>query len=246
MGHIFDALKKADFKKFDSIRDYITISDQPIKVQVISPTEKVYIHWMKTDGKTLPIACLGIDNCPVCTDYAQKADEENNTGIPRRVRYRVNVVDLTPVKVCDKCQTVNGKAASKCSNEECQNVLINVDVEPMKRIRYLEGPEMMFTPMREFQEDKETFLGGKDILEVPMIVKKSGTGRDTLYTVVAQLNDPETINPEDYQDQLFKLSEVGIHVSYEEMVILLNGGSFKDVMSNRHSSIEETTTSLFG
>jgi hypothetical protein len=248
----FDVLDKAPTyeKRSKSVTDYIRLDyDKPVKVQLLIPEGskliEVYTHWVQ--GRKLPVRCLGAGACPVCSrnekiDY----DKTNADFIGRDRKFIVNALDLTMMKTCPNCSTVNERNATKCSGEECGKGLIDVEAAPLKMVRYLEGPKALFEQIRQdmamylseqLQYSKEYIEENlnKHLGETPISIKryKKGENEPPGYTTFPLVNDKDTVNVKEYSDQLFDLEKTGIHVSYDEMVVLMNGGSYKDILSNR-------------
>lgn len=236
----FDALNnQPSFVRDDSVTDYITLSDgEQIKVQLASPSKKIFKHWMNRadSNKRIAVNCLGIDRCPVCEHNAGLADgRDDEDYISTQLRYVVNVVDLSPVKYCPECGKLNPANAAQCSGEECDAILIDVETEPMNRVRYFEGSHKTF---KKLEAVMAVLPEGSHINEFPIIISRTGSGRDTDYHTFPVMNERGAINVEDYQDQLFDLDDVGISLDYNEMTTLMNGGSFSAIMEARQATKE--------
>lgn len=240
MSNFFGEIEaKRSSNQKSSITDYIFLeNDKPIKIQFLSRPKPIYKHWIFTDGRKLPFNCLGPD-CPVCQRNLQIMDElgleeakKHPQFFNREEKFVSNVLDLTPAKVCPKCSTSNEKAATKCSNQACGNIIIDVDPTPLKAVRYLEGSRKVY---KAVQETAEMLPGGEEsVQKIPFMIKQYKDNNNQYgYTAIPQVNDPDAVNADDYQDKLF--DKFGISVSYEELIILMNGGSFKEIMSSRNS-----------
>ena len=242
MGNFFNALTISQGKDY-KLTDYINLADgEKITVQLLSPVESKFIHWMPTDGKRMPVKCLGLDNCPVCSSNRElEGGKEDSEYIATQARYLTNVLDLTPMKECPSCGTLNGTNMTTCANDECKTILVDVEPAPIKQVRYLEGSWTMFKQI----EAMEDLLGEYKINQVPLSIKRTGSGGKTIYVVVPLTQEAGKYNPDEYKDDLFNLSEVGIILDYNEMVIVMNGGSFRAVMEARRGNKKEEMDNIF-
>lgn len=231
-----DNLESSGGNTFRTFTDYIRIDDgTSVKVQFLNRPEKTYIHWFRTDGKYMPIRCPGFDECPVCTrNNGIENRDEDPDYIPATRRGVASVVDLTPVKRCPECGYVNDRNSNKCSNDECERILVEVDPHPLGEVRYVEGPKSLFDAVSDIVEYLQ-FDAPEDekIFHVPVVIKRSGTGRETRYTAVPQNGDSDAVDPSDFEGMEYSLFETGIHMDYDELVILMNGGSFSAIMEAR-------------
>jgi len=252
---MFDALKKTQSTWKDTgVRDYISLAEnEQIKVQVASPVEFVYKHWIQTDGKFMPINCLGLDECPICEHNRGLEDGyENPNFIKTQQRFLQNVVDLTSVKICSKCEYVNARNASKCGNEECSHILIDEEARPLNRVRYLEGSRRMFNKIASLagsnldgdSDEIKLLPDGVEIQDVPIAIRRVGSRQDTDYIIVPMVTDPEAVDVSEYKGQLFDLKNTGIKMNYNELMTLMNGGSFKAIMESRRNSKSEVAEEL--
>jgi hypothetical protein len=231
MGDFFDVLNTPKYdNKQSKVTDYIRLeNDKPIKVQLLSPVGTVYTHWMFTDGKKMPFRCLG-EMCPVCARNSSVENDEDPDFIKKDRAYIVNVVDLTPMKICPKCENVNEKNATKCSNEECGTVIIDVDPQPLDRVRYLESS---WTVFEQIKQTAEALVDqGMDIKSTPLVIRKSKASNDKIVATVIP-SPKDEVDVRKYTDNLFDYEKTGIHVNHQEMIILMNGGSFKDILKKR-------------
>ena len=138
-SNFFDLPTRANNRNRTNVRDYINLKDGPVTVQFLTSPVETYTHWIATDGTRMPFTCLG-ENCPVCRRNAKIEDPDHDPDYIERTRkYASNVVDLTKVKKCPECGTINARNATKCQNDECNKILIEVEAEPMNMVRYLEG-----------------------------------------------------------------------------------------------------------
>lgn len=258
MPSFFDTPKSESKFSKSNIKDYITPEyDKQIKVQFLlkegERAKETFTHWIPQGIKKLPVRCLGV-NCPICIhNQAIDYDKENKSFINRDRSFVANVMDLTLSKVCPKCETINEKSAMKCSNEECEEKLINVDPSPMNKVRYLEISYTLNERIKEYLLQALENLGvnadevtdvNADMSRIPIIIKKYKAGQKTDYMVSPVLNDPTAVNPDEYMDKRFDLDKVGIHVDINEMLALVNGSSLKEVLDARKEKQESTKSEL--
>jgi hypothetical protein len=217
-----------------SVTNYITLEENiPVKVQFLSKMDRRYRHWVPTDGKKMPIRCLEED-CPICARNAGIGwdnRKEDPNWIDKQEVFLANVVDLTLAKRCPKCDSINPKNATKCTNDDCGTMLVDVDPAPMKEVRYIEAS---YSCKQQLVQTAETLREqGIDTNKMPFVIKMyKGPDKKSAYTVVA---DPtNSVDPADYADKLYDYDkDTGIRLSHAEMVIVMNGGSFRETMKAR-------------
>lgn len=251
MSGFFEAvLTKPKYEK-SSVTDYVRLDyDKPIKVQLLPvPPGEVHTHWLQ--GRKLPVRCLGV-NCPVCArNESINYNKEHEDYIAKNTSYVMNVLDLTPAKVCPKCSYINEKNAVKCVNEECDAMLVDVEIQPMNQVRYFEASYTLTNRINETLLQTLEAYGleqtEENICSIPFTIKKFKASNDkTDYTVVpAQRSDADL---REYTKKAFDPAKTGIIVDYVEMMSLLAGTSLKDVMKARgnESANKEKVESLFG
>lgn len=250
MGKLFERAARENYAK-TNVTDYIILGDTPITVQFLSAPQPTFKHWVFTDGRKLPFACLGA-NCPICERNNKVTDPDTDPDyIERQTRYAANVVDLTPVKICPECGTVNTRNATKCQNDECNTILVDVEEQPMGMVRYLEGSYTLYYADLAGLEDMLLEADPNfDITKVPLTIKKKKSENVTSYPIVPNTNASYAVNPDDYKDQLHDLTKIGIVLEPEELRIIMNGGSFKELMASKYGKKEENrkeeVDSIFG
>jgi hypothetical protein len=262
-GSFFDVYNEPKEKFVKSnFTDYIKLENNvPVKVQLIpKAAEKVYKHWFPTMGKKLPLKCLG-NECPLCSrNQAVDYDKDHKDFIARQESTLINVLDLTPSKICPKCSSINPKNAVKCTSDGCDQMLVDVEVQPMNVVRYIDAS---YTLGKRIEGDIEGNLDNMGVW-----VKKSDDDHPTIKQVASlpiaikmfpisekksDYNIPfpleyDKINTEDYLDKAFSAKDVGIELNYNEMMMLIAGSTFKEVMESRKETPanKEKVESLFG
>lgn len=240
MSDFFEVLDKpTTTKKFNkSIPDYIKLEpDRPIKVQFLLPPAvgEVHTHWVQ--GRKLPVRCLGMD-CPICNRNKTIGYDNKHPDFIRRDESKIcNVIDLTAVKICPHCEYVNERSATKCTNEECNKIIIDIDVQPLKVVRYLEGNKNLFTQIRTVISQTLSNMGleQEDVQNLVFTITRTKIGDNNVHSVIPSINDKSAVDANEYRTNLFNYEETGIHVNYDEMVMLMSGASFKDVIARRNN-----------
>jgi hypothetical protein len=210
---------------------------------------EVQTHWVQ--GRKLPVRCLG-GECPICDrNKSINYDNKHPDFIRRDTSNIVNVIDLTPVKICPHCEFMNDKAATKCVNEECNKIIIDVDVQPLKAVRYLEGNESLFTQIRMTIGQTLSNLGleKEDIQKLVFVITRTKHQDRNVHTIFPSIGDKDAVEADEYRDRIFNYEDTGIHFSHDEMVMLMNGASFKDVIAkrtNKDSERKSDLDSIFG
>lgn len=250
MSGFFEAvLNKPKYEK-SSVTDYVRLDyDKAIKVQLLPvPPGEVHTHWLQ--GRKLPVRCLGM-NCPVCArNESLDYDKTHDDFVAKNTSYVMNVLDLTPSKICPKCSYINEKNAIKCTNEECDEVLVDVDVQPMNMVRYFEASYTLTTRINEtLLQTLESYgleATEANICSIPISIKKFKASNDkTDYTVVPQ--PKSDVDLSEYVKKAFDPAKTGIIVDYPEMMALMAGTSLKEVMKARSNepANKEKVESIF-
>lgn len=220
---------------------YLSTPPGEYRIRILDEVEtKKYAHFA---GKTY-VECLK-DACPICENnrgimYQHPDNFRDVKGwIPRRERYYVNVMDRTPAKVCDKCETENGTSSSNC--DACNSPL--GDVGPVNKVKILSsGPTLIddITAIANSIRDSEDQV--VDIRTYDWILLSRGQGREKTITVRPDYI-ADKASPLDYESiELYDLDNALITLEPDEMVDLLNGASIKDVFSLRRAKKEDSST----
>lgn len=224
--------KKRRVNKFLSVKE-----GSPATIYVLDkkPTLR-YTHFMRdSDGRLVGVRCLGFNRCPICQRNQRidfNADHPNY--ISRSRRYRVNVLDITPVKRCPKCGAVYraSNAPAVCSVDGCSGNLTDAESEPLNEVKIFEKGPMWMEQIGALEDDVHPFTGEKmAVQEFPIKLSARGSGYDTVPIVIPQMPSDE-VNPKEYLDQRFDL-EAGLDLSADEVEFLMDGGSLSDILSAR-------------
>jgi hypothetical protein len=157
------------------------------------------------------------------------------------VRYFMNVLDRTVVKVCPECnrevKAVSGEFPNLCP--VCsEGKLAAVEAAPLNEVRMLQGGKTLFEQFVEKQlitKDEEGNEIGVQNFDLTLIVVGSGSKRQTI-AVAGDGRDEVSVPPESLYDTTKMIPEVSV----EEMEKLVAGVSLRDILAGRRT--DATTT----
>jgi phage FluMu protein Com len=233
-------------RKENRVSRWLSVDEgAPVVVQVLDehPTH-VYTHWMADgEGRRLGFTCLGNEKCPVCQRNNRiNWDKDHADYVSRGNRYRVNVLDLTPVIECPECGSVYYETAAPatCNADGCGANLRDIDSEPLMEVRILEkGPRIM-QHLDALDNDEHPLTGEvMRLQEFPVRMSARGTGLDKVTTISPQM--PRDIDVEMFDK--YDLDEVGLTLTADEIEYVMNGGTYSDIFSAR-SAEEEVEESV--
>lgn len=239
MGSFFNAPKNES--REERVSKWLKIKEgAPVVFQILdeSPTE-IHTHWVKDGGgRRLGFKCLGMGHCPIC----QRNREINfNTDHPdfirRQRRYRVNVLDLTPVIECPDCDAVyyESTAPARCSTDGCGNDLRDIEPKPLKEVRILEKGKQNMVQLDALDNEEHPLTGEvMRIQEFPIKAIAHGTGLDTVTIFHPQM--PRDIDIEEYDT--YDLEEETLELTPEEIEFILEGGTYDDIFTARSTEAE--------
>lgn len=235
--------------KKDSTADkYVKlVAGIPVTVQILDEKATLHFrHWVKTADKPngFPVPCLGYNSCPICLRNRSLGENASKHPdyLPYQKRYLVNVINLTFAKVSPKTEEIfygipNSKGElTYPSTDKDGNSLVDVKEQPVNKVQILErGPDLFekkFGPLEgRVKNASRTVLA---INEFPVELVLEGTGRDTNITVFPLPGDDRTVNPADYLDKKFDLSE-GVRFTAEEIYEILSGTTITDILAARNA-----------
>jgi len=242
-------------------------TDTPTVLQILEPevTKEKNIIWRhyipqalrKSGQRGMPIVCPGMDVCPICIKNKTLPDRNHPEYISPQKRVVVNVLDLTPVRVCELCQTEN--ETTECSY--CGFNLSEVAPTPRNEVKLLERGTTLFSQLAACEEtvtvpynpddprnDPDAYNDAKPGDEVPagittfpitIITKRSPKGDITTTPVPGR---PNSLDWRDYQDKLLNIKESYIILEPSEIMQLLAGGSLSEVLKARNVTTREETS----
>jgi hypothetical protein len=158
---------------------------------------------------------------------------------PLNVRYFMNVLDRTVVKICPECErevkAISGEFPAVCP--VCaKGQLANVEAAPLNQVRIIQGGKTLFEQFVEKQlttKDEEGNEIGVQNFDLKLIVVGTGSNRNTV-AIAGEGRDKVNVPPE----SLFDTSKMIPEVSIEEMEKLVSGVSLRDVLAARRATTE--------
>lgn len=184
------------------------------------------------------VQCLGED-CPICSNnkilimqYPETFREEAKYS-PKRTVNLVNVLDKTPVKVCQDCGTENKAVPGVVACSKCTHI-VTTDATPSNKVKVLSKGNTLFDQLDAINNailDPDGERVGLTRYDITFVV--SGAGKQKVITPIAgQITGDPVYNTED----LFDLENVTIKLSPSEMMDLQGGVSLKDIFAARRAT----------
>jgi len=237
-----DGLEKIkEYKKSDSGSKYLKIvSGIPVTLVILDDNPKLVIkHWVADgSGRRIGLRCPGQDICPICNRNREiNWNREHPDYVPAQRRYRVNVLDVTPIKTCPKCGTVHNSSVSVCTTDGCGTDLTNVAVTPLNVVKILERGRRLMEQFAAFETIPHPLSG--EILPLqsyPIMLVATGKGIEMNITAIQQA--PTGIDYSQYDEQKFDL-DAGMVLTPEEIEHILNGGIYRDILASRQAEREQ-------
>jgi len=235
-----------DLNKFDnrpkSVSKYLKIVTGIPSVIQIMDDHPVLVgkHWM-TDGtgRKIGLRCPGQEVCPICQRNAQIGyNKEDPNYIALQRRYRLNVLDLTPVIICPECGAVYAATGNTkftgCTNDACKASLDGVPSTPLRVVKILERGRRLMEQFNALEAAPYTFTGKAEPIQTyPIMLVATGSGREMVITAIPQAMSDEDLNSYEKYDLLGDLV-----LNPEEIKYLLDDGSYSDVMSARRAETQ--------
>jgi hypothetical protein len=217
--------RKTEWLKLDPGQHIVRLLEQK--------AAKKYAHYINRSY----VECLG-DDCPICENnstirYENPDDfRDRKDYSPRRERFFVNVLDVTPAKVCTNC----GKETKNTNSSVCGTCNEPLgEVKPLNKVFVLSSGPRLF-------EDLNTMITAtrteQDEIVDPraynFLLVSNGEGRDRTVTPVPQFKgSTDIIDTENLE--LFDLNNCIITLEKEELLDLHNGTSLKDIFALRRA-----------
>ncbi len=215
----------------------------PTIIQILSEDAVVVgKHWIADGtGYRFSLRCPGAEACPICQRNRQvNFNREHPDFHPLSRRYRLNVLNLTPVKRCPSCNALYPAESEllTCTADGCGASLEGVEATPMNEVQILERGRTLMEQFKAFETVPHAITGEKmPVQAYPFMLIATGSGKEMKITLQQQA--PREIT-EDYE--LFDLEAEGLMLSTEEIEHIIEGGSFKDVIAARRATQETTET----
>lgn len=194
-------------------------------------------HWISDGtGRRIGLRCPGKDVCPICQRNIQiNYNRKHPDYIPLQNRYRVNVLDLTPVKRCTCGATYPASATqSVCSTDGCGANISDIQAEPLREVKILERGRRLMEQFNALETMPHPFTGeALPLTAYPIMLVATGAGKEMVITAIPQAPADENLDG----FEKFDLNS-GLVLTPEEIQHLLDGGSYSDVISARRAEMQ--------
>lgn len=197
-------------------------------------------HWtFDGTGRKIGLRCPGQDVCPICQRNAQIGyNKEDPHYIALQRRYRLNVLDLTPVIKCPECGAAYAATGDTsrlvCDNDSCGAQLGSVQSEPLKAVKILERGRRLMEQFNALEAVPHQFTGKPESLNTyPIMLVATGSGREMVITAIPQAMSDENLDSYEKFDLLGDLV-----LTPEEIKYILDGGAYNDVLSARRAETQ--------
>ena len=235
-----EELKSYSETRTRSSSNYVKFSpDYRVTLRILDNRARtVWKHWIPqaNKGKGMAAVCPNVSSqvrpCPI-DGTTSSLSEEQRTELKARRRFVVNVLDRTPVTVCDACgNTTPGK---KC--QFCQSKLDKNTFTPLNQVKILEqGPNLFNKVLNPIEKMYKEDLG-VDITDYDIVFMTQGVGRDRVITAnpstPAELSDDDMLDPEGNQQQLWDLDLLSEPSTVEEIEAMLRGADMEELNAIR-------------
>lgn len=205
-----------------------------------SRAKQVWKHWLAeaNGGKGMMAVCPNTSSlkvCPVDLDL-QGLDKEDPKVLERKAkgRYMANVLDRTPVTVCNNCSTVTaGKTCKNCGTDIKKNEFV-----PLNKVKILEGGPRLFRETIKGIEALQMEEFDKEITEYDITFATQGSGRDRKIAAVPQTPEPLDekwlIDPATGEKQtVFDLDLLAEPTPIEEIEAMMRGATMEELNALR-------------
>lgn len=244
MGLPKPSRKNSNFQK--NRIEFLKTTEGQHTLRFLSPLAGVtlfYTHWINGGS----VECLG-DDCPVCQGNQVilvaagdwETAKKNKDFRPYQVRYYVNILDRTPVKVHPDSEKMveNKRDASAEWPSICSDTglsLAEVEVKPSNRVKVLAGGVTLFEAVEAIdmsivveKDDEEVPLGVENFDIVLMV---SGSGREKKTTPIPQATRNDKVSVD--EDKLHDLNKALLRFTAPELQDFIRGVSIRDIFAAR-------------
>jgi hypothetical protein len=212
-------------------------------------------HWI--NGNT--ILCLG-ENCPICETNRRVRLEHNNKdyyNLPDYhavvLKFFVNVLDRTPVKVCPNCQaevnmipSASGNSTFPSTCPTCNHFVTEVAAGPSNKVKILSRGTTLFDQFNSAQnpeiDDEGNTIPPEPITSYDFALICNPANKKN--PVVAQPKKNRNDVVEVPADSLYSLESRVIKLEPVEIADLLKGISIRDIFAARKAKGGQQTTEL--
>lgn len=228
--------EKTEFMRFDH---------GVYNVRIVSNPVGMFSHYVPS--AKISIKCLQED-CPICKNNRQLMIEnpDNFRNIkgwnPRQFRHYFNVLDITPVKVCENCGNEITRSGnnfpSSCS--ACNAIIPHtVKESPSLKIKLASisdtNATLINTQAQGFIDNLGDSFRLSDFIVMFTVIKSDGKK-----TIIPSLT-PSQFSGEIDESKLYDSSKALVTLTSEEIVDTLKGISLKDIYAARRMKSGEDT-----
>lgn len=234
-----------EFKSYDETQkrtsaQYVKFTeDHRVVLRILDTHARtVWKHWLgeANGGKGMMANCPNTASnriCPVCKSLdGLNNDDPKKQDRKAKRRFITNVLDRTPVTVCNSCNNVvSGKVCPNCKAD-----LKKHDFVPMNKVKILEGGPELFNRTLNAVEKIQAEDFNVDITGYDINFTTTGKMRDRKIAALPQspselsedaMNDPETDEPQ----KLYDLDLLSEPTSVEQIEMMLNGATLEEINS---------------
>ena len=214
-----------------------------------------YKFWTKdSTGKSFAYVSPGYNVCPL-TQRNITVGKDSKQYIRASHKYAVSVLDITPMVRCPECEaahrpdSLSANTENMCGN--CSTSLDGAETAPYNEVRILERGVQLFGQLSGLAGDPEKGIPPQvlnssgdplGITEYPLTIIRTGTSRNTNYTVVPHADHPLAVDPTEFEDKLLELPDMGFDFTPEEVLSLVNDDiPISEILSAREGA-ESTPT----
>lgn len=217
------------------------VEKEKIVLRILDDKAKqVWKHWIgeANGGKGMMAVCPNTPALKVCpVDLALAGLAKDDPKVLERKakgRYMINVLDRTPVTVCNNCSTVTpGKACKSCGADIKKNEFV-----PLNKVKILEGGPRLFRETLKGIESLQMEEFEKEITEYDITFATQGSGRDRKISAIPQTPEPLDekwlIDPATGEKQtVFDLELLAEPTPIEEIEAMMRGATMEELNALR-------------
>jgi hypothetical protein len=212
-------------------REFVRFKEgNPILIQFMDDDVTWFrVHTIKTsDIPFLKIKHKEID-CPICSH------EEYKEKYWISSRWRANVIDITPEKICPKCNNHYNalkKVPEVCS---CGETIADVPVTPRNEVKIIENGKRLFKSFNSIIDMLSATNNEFNLKMTPFIIITEGKGVEMTKTVAARPDLPHEENLDSYDKMDLSISDF----TNDEVYQMLNGVPTKEIWKRRRENDTE-------
>ncbi len=241
MSIVDDTVSYSETRKRTSDSYVKFVDNEKVVLRILEEkAQPIWKHWVPeaNGGKGLMAVCPNTKDakpCPIDRQLVGLA-KDDPTVLERKakVRYAINVLDRTPVTVCNSCSEVTkGKTCSNCGVDIRKNEFV-----PLNRVKILEGGPRLFRETIKGIESLQEEEFEKGITEYDITFSTKGSGRERKIAAVPQAPEPLDeswlLDPETGEKQkVFDLDLLAEPSSIEEIEAMMRGAKMEELNAIR-------------